>query len=440
MSRSARNALVVSLAVVALAAAAVWLYARTAAPRDRLELAGNVRPGVRTVSAPALTYPTPDYTVGIPKPAGAPVSAMASGKKGSGKPSASMGQPVVAGTIATVTVGQGDTVEAGQVVVQLDTTMLDLGVEQARTAAAKARADVRVMAANLDDVDSAKTKLSDARGQLATAKSSLLKARAALTKARRRLLAQQAQLLELKAQRPQLEAALAALKAQAAQFPPGQVPPALAKQIAQLEKVLASIDPGLKGIAAGLEKVDANLAKVNDGLAKLPSASARIVSAAGRLADTKTQLTNARSVLEIVADGQALGVQVAEARRSQATVRSPYAGVVTYVRPAGTVVMVGAPLVRIAESGPQRVDTYLTAEQAAQVRVGSKAEVRYDSAPVGTVLLGRVSEIGSAYVYPPTSFPTQIVHMTRALKATVELDEGDAAPPGTPVDLTIYTR
>jgi len=441
MSRSTRNISVATLVAVTLAAAAMWLYARSATPANRLEVAGNVRAGVRTVSAPALTYPAPDYTVGLPAPVGSGGSATSSAAKRTvARQPPAMGQPIVAGTIATVTVAQGDTVEAGQVLLQFDTELLELGVEQARTAAAKARADVRVMAANLEDVDSAKSELADARSQLATAKSSLAAAKSALTKARAQLLAQRAQLLELKAQRPQLESALAGLKAQAAQFPPGQVPPALAKQIAELERALAGIDPGLAGIAAGLKKVDANLAKVNDGLAKLPGASAQISSAAGKLTDAKTQLRNARSVLEIVADGQALGVQVAEARRAQATVRSPYSGVVTYVRPAGTVAMVGAPLVRIRESGPQRVDTYLTAEQAARVRVDSRAEARYDSAPRGTVLHGRVSEVGSAYVYPPTSFPTQVVHMTRALKVTVELDEGQTAPLGTPVDVTIYAK
>lgn len=437
MGRPSRTVVVVVLSVVALAAAA-WLLARARTSPSGLVLAGNVRAGVRTVSAPALAYPVPDYAVGIPRADGTPVPTAA--RRPAAKTAATVGQPAVAGTIATVTVAQGDAVEAGQVLVQLDTTMLDLGVEQAEAAAAKARADVRVIAANLDDVDSAKGKLADARSQLATAKTTLREAKAALTKARAQLLAQRARLLELKSQRPQLEAALAALKAQAAQYPPGQVPPALTKQIAAIEKALAAIEPGLKGVSAGLAKVDANLAKVEAGLAKLPSASAQISSAAGRLADARTQLKSARSVLGIVADGQALGVEVAKARRALATVRSPYDGVVTYVRPVGTVAMVGAPLVRIAESGPQRVDTYLTAEQAAQVRVGSKAEVRYDSAPRGTVLSGRVSEIGSAYVYPPTSFPTRVVHMTRALKVTIALDKGEAAPPGTPVDVTIHTE
>ncbi len=436
MSPSSRNAAILVVLVVAVGAGLLWTYTSNATPSGRLVVAGNVRPGIRTVTAPALTYPTPDYTVGIPQPAGA---AMSPKKRASNSTPTRNGLPVVAGTLATVTVTEGDTVEAGQLLAAFDTTMLDLGVEQARTAQRKARRDVAVMANNIDDLDDASSKLTTARARIATAKASLLKAKAALPRARKQLLAQRAKLLEAKARRPQLEAALAALKAQAAQFPPGQVPAAITKQIADLTKLLAAIDPGLAAIAKGLKTIDANIAKVDSGLAQLPAASAQIVSAEAKLADAKTQLRNAKDVLGIVADGSAIGVDIAKARRTQALVHSPLDGVVTFARRAGTVAMVGAPLVRIADTAPQRIDTYLTAEQVATVGVGSDVDITYDSAQ-GEALHGTVSEIGSAYVFPPTSFPTQIVHMTRAVKVTVLLDEGETAPAGTPVDLSIHTN
>jgi multidrug resistance efflux pump len=436
MNQSTRLIGVIVVVVVVLVAGVWWSQASKAAPAGHLLVAGDVRPEIRTVTAPAISYPTPDYTVGIPS---SPTASPAHKPGGAGAPHPPSSMPVVAGMIKSVSVREGDHVKAGQVLVTFDPTMLNLGVAQAKTAATKARRDVIVLGKNLDKLSTASGKLASARGKLATAKSGLLKAKAALLKARKQLLAQQQKLLGAKAQRPQLQAALAALKAQAATFPPGHVPPALQKQITSLTALLAAIDPGLKAIAAGLTTIDTNLAKVNKGLAMLPAASAQISSAASKLADAKKLLRNAKDVLGIVADGQQIAIYLAEAKRAMAIVRSPVDGVVTFARRSGTVAMVGAPLVRIHTDGPQRVDTYLTAEQLAQVEIGSQAEITYDSGG-GTVAHGAISEFGAEYLFPPTSFPTQIVHMTRALKVTIKLDEGSTAPPGTPVDVSIHTK
>ncbi|NTU71228.1 MAG: HlyD family efflux transporter periplasmic adaptor subunit [Coriobacteriia bacterium] len=439
MNRSGRIVAILAIIAVVVAGGVSWARASKAAPTNRLVVAGNARADIRTISAPALTYTVPDYTVGIPKPAGSNPAAMGTGSKRSAPSTAARSsQPVVSGRLTKVLVREGDHVDAGQVVAEFDTALLDLGVDAAEAAARKSRTDVSVIDGNLDDLDTASGKLADARTKMATAKASLLKARSTLTKARATLLSQRAKLRAAKAQRPQLEAALAALKAQAATFPPGSVPPALQAKIADLTKLLASIDPGLAAIAKGLAKVDTNLAKVEKGLASLPAASAKLSSAEAKLDDARTMLGNAKDVLGIVADGQSIGVQLAKARLAQATVRAPYAGTVTFARRSNTVAMVGAPLVRVAADGVQRVDTYLTADQVARVTIGSEADVTYDSAP-GTTLHGAVATISSAYVFPPTSFPTQIVHMTRAVKVTIELDEGDTAPPGTPVDVSIHT-
>jgi len=436
MNQSTRNVAVVVAALAVLAGAAWWSVARNATPAGRLLVAGDVRRDIRTVTAPAIVYPVPDYTVGIPKPAGT----AASGPQKRGAAPVRSGQPTVSGMLTSVPVREGDHVKAGQIIAQFDTTLLNLGVEQSKTAASKAHKDVSVLSKTIDKLSTASGKLSSARAKIATAKTTLAKAKSALTKARKQLLAQQKKLLAAKAKRKQYEGILAALKAQAGTFPPGKVPPALRKQIADLRMLLASIDPGLAGIAKGLVTIDTSLAKVAKGAKALPKTSAQIAKAATQLADAKKQLHTAKDVLGIVANGQEIGVRLARARVLQASVRAPLDGTVTFARRGGTVAMVGAPLVRITADGPQRIDTYLTSEQVSMIRTGSAAEVTFDSAPKGTVLHGRISEIGSAFVFPPTSFPTQVVHMTRALKVTIKLDEGDVAPPGTPVDVSLNTN
>jgi multidrug resistance efflux pump len=99
--------------------------------------------------------------------------------------------------------------------------------------------------------------------------------------------------------------------------------------------------------------------------------------------------------------------------------------------------MVGAPLVSVQYDGPRLVDTYLTPDQIPLISIGSPADITYDSGK-GLVLHGKVSVIGSTYEYPPTSFPTNVVHMTRTTKVTITLDSGSRVPPGTPVDVSIH--
>ena len=434
MSARSRVALGV-LVVVVLLGAVFWIRAGSAKPAGRLVVAGDVRSDIRTISAPLITYPTPDYTVGIPKPAG---SSAGSAKRG-GSTASSSRQPVVAGMLAKVLVNQGDTVKAGDVVAEFDTKLLALGVEQAKTASRKSHKDVGVMSHNIDKLATASSKLATARAKIATAKAAIFKGRAALLKARRQILVQRAQLLKLKAQRPQLKAQLAALQAQAAHFPPGHVPPAIVQGIAKIQGLLAAIDPGLAGIAKGLVLINTNLAKINKGLAQLPAAYAQLNAAAKKIVDAKVTLRDAKDVLKIVAKGSNVGIRIANARLALAEVRTPVGGVVTFARQGGTVAMVGAPLVRVCYDGPQLVDTYLTSEQAQTIGIGSAADVTYDSSR-GEVLHGKVSVIGSAYLFPPTSFPTQVVHMTRTLKVTIALNQDSSVPPGTPVDLSIATN
>ncbi|TLM68390.1 MAG: HlyD family efflux transporter periplasmic adaptor subunit, partial [Actinobacteria bacterium] len=134
-----------------------------------------------------------------------------------------------------------------------------------------------------------------------------------------------------------------------------------------------------------------------------------------------------------------VGIEVANAKVAQATVVAPCSGIVTEARRAGTLAMAGAPLVRVRADGPTRVDTFVTPEQLAEVRLGVAAEVGFDSNAAGAPLPGRVTRIAETAEFPPTSLATPIVHMTRVVRVTVTIDDGGWAPPGTPVDVTLLT-
>jgi HlyD family secretion protein len=187
-------------------------------------------------------------------------------------------------------------------------------------------------------------------------------------------------------------------------------------------------------------KLEGALAQLDAGLAKANAGRSKLVTGAGKLADARSQLRGARVVLALVADAADAGVEVASAKQALAVIRSPYAGTVTWVAEAGTVVFAGGPVARVLPDGPVVLDTYLDIEQAKLVRIGSAATASSDSHP-GSEFSGQVTGVFPVYGYPPTSLPTTLIHMTRAYRISVTLDDTAAPlPPGTPADLTIQAR
>lgn len=440
MNRTIRTTLVLT-ALVLLAFGTWWARALDTAPKDRIEVAGNVRSEVRLVVAPAIAYPSPDFTVGIPAgSSGGTSGSGAAGASGMSAPGAASsaakrsaartGSPAIAGLLATMTVTQGDRVEAGQTIALFDTALLDLGVEQAKAAERRARANVSLLEDNLDTIDDNREKLASAREKLASGKSQLTETRTELTATRE----------DLVTGRKEAIAGRSALQAQIRQLEsiPATLTPQQQAALTALKGKLTELDSGIAKMAAGLKQVDTGLAKIDAALAKMPSAAAQLSTARAALDDAEAQVEHARDTLSILVEGQRVAVLLAEGRLSAAKVTAPVAGVVTYARSAGTVVMVGAPVARIRPDGPSLVDTYLTGDQLARVRVGSVVQVTCDSLP-GQVFEARIVRLGTASEFPPTSFPTDIVHMTRATRVTAALETSSGPPPGTPVDLTILT-
>lgn len=306
------------------------------------------------------------------------------------------GQPAIAGVLATAGVAAGRHVSAGQVLAALDDRGLALQVERAEASARLARARIGVAEANLATLDSNAAKLADARRTL------------------------DANVASLRTTRAQLAADLAAARQAAAGLPP-VLPP-------------GTPDPRLL-----IPKLTAALAQLDQGLAAADAARAKLDAGGAKLADARSQVRGMRTVLVLAADASDLGVSVAQARAALATLRAPCSGTVTWIAEPGTVLFAGGPVARIVPDGPPRLDTYLDTAQLARVRVGAAARVSSDSHPEAS-FPGRVTRIMPVYTYPPTSLPTSLVHMTRAYRVTVTLDETAAPlPPGTPADLTIST-
>jgi HlyD family secretion protein len=367
----------IPLALVALLAGLAWLASARLSASDAV--AGGVLRASATVRSDPAVVLAPSLATTRTASAG--------------------GQPAVAGLLASVEVSAGTRVSAGQVVARFDDRALTLRVDVARAAARGARARVGVIDSNLDTVADNAVKLATARRKLNDALATLRKSRADVV------------------------SNLASARAAAAVLPPGWTPP-----------------PGVPDPRVLVAKLEAALAQIDAGLAKATAGRSKLVAGAAKLADARSQLRGARGVLELVADAADIGVQVAEARLALAVVRSPYAGIVTWAAEEGTVVFAGGPIARILPDGPVVLDTYLDIQQARLVRVGSAASASSDSHP-GSAFSGQVTGVFPVYGYPPTSLPTTLIHMTRAYRVSVTLDDTAAPlPPGTPADLTIQAR
>lgn len=383
----------------------------TTARSDVIAVAGDTRYDPVTVQAPQITTPTLDVTLGFSQIETGTTAAFArtSTRQGTprGQQPGAVGQqqgatgagglaPRAAGRLVSVPVKAGDHVRAGQVVAVFDDSLLRLGVDVATAAQRKATADVDVLNQRLDDLATAQDQLATARAQLNAGLAKLIAGRQALTSAL-------AQLERLAALPPAMR-------------PPGS-PPNPAALLAQLRKQLALLDTGFAQAAAG---------------------QAKLASARAQLADAKQQLRDLRELAHILAQASYIRVQVAKYNLDAAVVRSDVNGVIQSAVPAGTVAMVGAPIVVIRKDGPTNVDVYLSPEYALRVAVGDRAEVRLDSL-LGRAIEGRVTRVWPEETFPPTSYPTDIVHLSRVVRATVTVDEREL-PLGVPADVVITPK
>jgi len=326
--------------------------------------------------------------------------------------------------VASAAVGVGDRVAAGDVLVVFDPAALQAAFEGAKADRAVAKAQVGVIDGALDEIASGRSELADARQELASARSKLSKTRA-----------------ELVAKRAELKKLLAQMERAGAGHPPGSTPgtlppgvtPPSAPNPAELRAALAQLD-------AGIDRLDA-------GLAKAKSGESRLAAARGRLANAKSQLEDARDLALIAADASAVSVRLAQWRLDEATVRSPYDGVVVSALSPGDVVAPGATVATIRMDGPSRLTTWLTPLEAAtlerrlrapQSADRPKVSVEADWLAPGVALPGSITRIGTRAVYPPTSFATKEVHLTRAVLLEVTVDSTQTAlPPGAPADVWI---
>jgi multidrug resistance efflux pump len=400
--------------VASLALATLSGCATGAAPRD---IAGKVVDDTVVLQVPALPMPSVDLDAGF-TPGAATVGSAGARRSAVATAVAFTGLGSVV-RVSSVSAKTGENVGAGQEIARLDSAALDANVAIAKANRATARAQVGVLGDALDAVALNRSTLASKRAQINNAAAQLTTTRAKLA----------AQLAELKALLAKIEAARGSGGRPPGRVPPGGGSPGGTSPPGTLPDP-AKLRAGIVQLTAALAKIDAGLAKVSAGRTQLASASAK-------LADARTQLKDLRVLARIAADAAEVGVRLAEYQRELAVLRSPVDGVVVSVVAVGEVLSPGATVAVIRRREASRVTTWIAPEGLGSLRVGSSAEVRADWLSADT-LRGRVSSVGTRAEYPPTSFATSEIHLTRAIPVEVTLTgtaDQPALPPGAPVDV-----
>lgn len=395
------------------------------ASRGVSDYAGVVVDDTITLQAPALPMPAVDLDAGFTP--GASGAAPPSTRRSSATTVAAITALGSATRVTRVSVRVGDAVRAGAEIARLDSAALDANIVVAGAVQASAMAQVDVLDDALDTVASSRSTLASRRREINSSAAQLASTRATLA----------TQLADLEALLAKVEAPKAGGAAPVppggaptGTVPPGGTPPGGLPDPAQLR--------------AGIAKLTTALAKIDAGLAKVASGRAQLTAAGSKLADARAQLTDIRALARVAADASAVGVQLARYQRELAVIRTPVEGVVVSVVTAGEVLAPGATIAKIRRSSASYATTWVAPDDLGALRVGSRAEVRADWLSAGAgAIAGSVSHISPRAEYPPTSFSTRDVHMTRAVRVEITLSptsDRPAPPPGAPVDVRFLDK
>ena len=177
-------------------------------------------------------------------------------------------------------------------------------------------------------------------------------------------------------------------------------------------------------------------------MAKARTQRTKLRKAKTKIIDARSELRRTRKLAVVAAQAATVGIDVAENQKLLATVTAPASGLVVHAAPNGQVVAAGATVAKIREGAPNSVTTWLSPVQVAQICLGSQASLHADWMRTTERLDAEVTLIGDRADYPPTSFATDEVHLTRAVPVRLTLTgpsghSHPSLPPGAPVDIEI---
>ena len=324
--------------------------------------------------------------------------------------------PAAPGTLSAVYVAEGDTIEAGAVLAELDNGVLHSQVDVAAAAVSEAEAarDKLLAGATKAALDAARADIAAAEAAEALAQAQLQQAKEGVTAAETQINIAQAQYNELashptRAERivaqKEVDMAKAAVdQAQAAydivRGNPhiGALPQAAALHQATLayEAAQAAYNAVVQGatrqqLAVVQAQIDSAKEQVVVAEAQIPAAEAGIQAAKAQLARAQAAVdaleTGAtaedRAVAEARIESAKAGQASAEAQLQQTQIIAPFGGQVgtIFVR-TGELATPGAPVLMLGDTSQMRVETTdLRETDVTRIEVGMPVEVTFDAVP-----------------------------------------------------------
>lgn len=273
------------------------------------------------------------------------------------------------GTVAEILVNVGDRVEAGQVLMRLDTKQQELSLAQAEAnyAAAQAKSAQLKRGATTEDVNAAQQSVKSAQA----AYDNLLRP-------------PQNDLIALKSDLDKAKAQVD--RAQAAYDRIGGDSNPLANMTMERAALQTAWLDYQKAVALYNSKINPSDAQIQQAIAAVQTAKsnlAKLTPTAEDLAATEANANAAKAARDLAADGL-----------SRAKLIAPFAGIVVAIDPqVGETVAIGTPVVRVADTSNFQVETTdLTEINVVNVKEGDPVTVTLDAIP-DLELTGKVASI-----------------------------------------------
>jgi HlyD family secretion protein len=337
--------------------------------------------------------------------------------------------PTTAGAVTALHAAEGDIIEAGALLVELNNDVLKSQVAVAEAAVAEveaARAQL-LAGATPAEIAAAEADVAAAQGGVAQAQAALAEAQQGVAAAQAQVGVAEAQYREL-ASRPtpaekvaatrQIELAQAAVKQAQGEYDrvrgdPGISgrPEALALEQAtvNLNSARAAYETATQGatpqqLAVGQAQIVAAKAQVDIAAGRVPSAQAAAQSAQAGLARAQANLNRlkagATAENRAIADAQVksaqAGLAAAQAQLAQTQVYAPFAGQIGSIATRlGESATPGQPVLVLGDTTQMRVETTdLRETDVTPLKMGMPVEVTFDALP-GRSFTGHISRIGA---------------------------------------------
>ena len=353
----------------------------------------------------------------------------------------------VGGTVRVVPVVNNQAVDAGTVLVQIDTRDYELALARAQAELANAQAEAQAAQANVPITSTTATSnVANARGSLAGAEAGIAEAQQGLEGAKAGLVAAQARVREQDANATKAARDVERLRPllDKQEIPQQQFDAAVADadakkaaadsargQVAAAEAVIRQADTRLTQAQANREQASAGLRSAQTAPEQMTAIRARAASAAARVQQADAAVKQAQLNLEY------------------ATVKAPVKGIVSKstVEP-GQVIQPGQPLMVIVPLENVWITANFKETQLEDMRVGQRVKVDVD-AYGSHDFNGKVESIAAATgarfsLLPPDNATGNFVKVVQRVPVKIVLDSGQDPDhllrPGMSVTPTVYTR